>query len=123
MEYRRLSPGDGALLVSMVWRFRQEPASLARAELFLADPRSYLFAFLDGAEIFGFVLAHRLPRYDETPDMLYIHEMAVSPAYQRRGIGTVLMRLVKESCAAEGLSYAFLITQRSNTPPLRSTNR
>jgi ribosomal protein S18 acetylase RimI-like enzyme len=119
VEYRRLSPGDGILLTNMVWRFRREISAIERAEAFLADPRSYLLACLDGGEVIGFVLAHRLLRYDNRPDMLYIHELAVDAAHQQRGIGSALMQMVKQSCALEGLSYAFLITQSSNEAAVR----
>ncbi|MGL4489904.1 MAG: GNAT family N-acetyltransferase [Rhizobiaceae bacterium] len=53
---------------------------------------------------------------DHRPKELYIDEVGVSPAYQRRGIATKLIELAFEKGRASGCIEAWLGTELDNLP-------
>jgi ribosomal protein S18 acetylase RimI-like enzyme len=115
MEFRRLRAGDEPLLADMLMDFRKECTSLTRAGNFLSSGTNYIFACINNHKVIGFVLGYRLPRFDAQADRLYIHEVGVFKEYKRQGIGKKLMEMTLNLCRDEGLSKAFLITNKSNT--------
>jgi ribosomal protein S18 acetylase RimI-like enzyme len=52
---------------------------------------------LDGRPVAGL-------RFERRPDHLYVHRVAVDPAFQRRGIGRALMQWVHEYCRRAGIA-------------------
>ena len=119
MEFRRLKAGDESLLAEILMTFRKESTSPIRAENFLSSIDNYIFACINNSLLIGFALGYRLPRFDAQADMLYIHEVSVSEEYQCQGIGKKLMEGLQEICGIEGLSKAFLITNKSNMAAIK----
>jgi ribosomal protein S18 acetylase RimI-like enzyme len=46
---------------------------------------------------------------EERPDEIYIHELQIAPAFQRRGVGTAVVQTVIERAAGRGLPVALSV--------------
>lgn len=66
-------------------------------------------ALLDGYML-GFAVGH--PHTSVSGTGLYIPEIAVLPNYQRRGIGTQLLRLLHEEARKCGFTSTWLLSQK-----------
>lgn len=62
----------------------------------------------------GQVIGYILERWDQDEPMLFLYSIEVEEAYQRKGIGTALIRAVRKLGQAEGYSEAFVFTNESN---------
>jgi ribosomal protein S18 acetylase RimI-like enzyme len=91
VEIRRAGPGDAELFERVaddVFDYAVDPATLAG---YLATPGHHLVVAIAGGEVVGQAAAvlHRHP--DERPVELYIDELAVAPAFRRRGIARLML--------------------------------
>lgn len=114
IEYRRLTASDISLALGMNADFRAGLIDRAAVEKFLNDDRNWLFAAICADKVVGFAYGCRMARMDGKSDMLYIHEVGVADAMQRRGVGTALMRALLDDARREGIGKVFLVTSRSN---------
>lgn len=115
---RRLGTGDEEVARAVARVFKEAIIEIAHAGVFLANPANYLAVVqIDGA-IAGFLLAHRLDRLDQTAGQLFIYDIDVAPDQRRRGVGSALMRYVRDVVEREGLMEAFLLTNRANEPAM-----
>jgi|GEM_PF-488346 len=119
---RRLLSRDAALACRVVIgvkpheeRHGNEPNAEFMSQ-FLSAETNYLFAALQDDIPVAYALAYRLPRFDRSKNMFYLHDIAVLADWRRRGIGRQLMSSVLETCRSEEFSRLFLITDRSNVP-------
>ena len=83
-------------------------------EQFLSSNTNYLFAALERDEPVGYAMAYRLPRLDRPRSMLYLHDIAVLPAWRGQGVGRQLMNAVREFCRSESFLKLFMITDHGN---------
>ena len=90
--------------------FAEEEALCA----FLNSPDCWLFAALEEGRIIGFAYGYALQRLSTERKMLYVHEVGVLPAYQRQGVGSMLMKKLKEACGTENICKMFLTCYQSN---------
>lgn len=74
---------------------------LGRADFWL------LGAFVDGQPVGG-LTAHVLPMTRSESRELFIYDLAVHPAYQRRGIGRALIEALRAQGTAEDIGVAFV---------------
>jgi ribosomal protein S18 acetylase RimI-like enzyme len=91
VEIRRVGAADAALLARVadgVFDYAVDRGVLAG---FLTAPGHHLVVALQDGEVVGQAAAmlHRHP--DERPTELYVDELAVAPAWQRRGIARLLL--------------------------------
>ena len=101
IEIRLLGPDDHALVIGVSGIFDNRPIP-DQTRAFLASDRDFLwFAFCDG-EVVGFVSATSVLHPDKLPH-LFVNELETRDGYQRRGIGTRLMRTVQQYGKAHGL--------------------
>lgn len=114
IEYRRLTPSDLPLALGMNADFRAGFADRAAVERFLADGKNLLFAAISGGRVVGFAYGYRMARLDGAADMIYIHEVGVVEAMQRRGVGTAMLGALLDEARREGICKVFLITSRAN---------
>jgi ribosomal protein S18 acetylase RimI-like enzyme len=114
LVYRKLTVRDIDMVMKMNDSFREGFACYANAVEFLSNPNNWLFAAVEGETIVGFAYGYELSRLNDAGNMLYIHEVGVMEAYQRRGVGTGLMTALKAACAAQGMSKCFLSAYQSN---------
>jgi ribosomal protein S18 acetylase RimI-like enzyme len=83
---------------------------------FLATPGHHLIVALNGDTIVGQVAAmvHRHP--DRRPTELYIDEVGVAPAFQRRGIARALLDAMLALGRSLGCAEAWVGTEHDNLP-------
>jgi ribosomal protein S18 acetylase RimI-like enzyme len=94
--------------------FRENFVSKESTSIFLSDPKNWIYACLLNEKIIGFAYGYELNRLDQQGNMLYIHEIGVLEAYQRKGIGFQIMNDMKNICKKKGICRMFLFTQRHN---------
>lgn len=115
-EYRRLSVSDLEMVLRLNETYRRDFASLEAARAFLAQPQNWMFACVEDSQILSFCQGYLCARLNDTGGLLYVHELAVLPAYRRRGIGKTMLDMLKILCRLSGIRRIFLVTQRSNVP-------
>lgn len=114
IEYRRLTPSDISLALGMNADFRERLIDRDAVEKFLNSERNWLFAAIHADKVIGFAYGYRMARMDGATDMLYIHEVGVADAVQRRGVGTAMMRALLDDARRGGIGKVFLVASRSN---------
>ena len=115
-EIRRVAPGDEALLDRVAEDVFDHAIDLARLTAFLAEPRHLMvLAIEDDGLVVGQARAiiHLSP---DEPDGLYIDNMGVDPAFQRRGLGGRLLDELLAWGKERGCTYAWLATETDNLP-------
>jgi aminoglycoside 6'-N-acetyltransferase I len=88
-----------------------EPAQLAA---FLGDARHVMFLAVAGGEVVGMASGVEYFHPDKPPQ-LWINEVAVTPARQRRGLGRRLVNALLAEARERGCSVAWLGTASDNT--------
>lgn len=116
MEYvcRRLSTRDADLVMGMNENFRPGFVERDAVLRFLNGPDNWLFAAVMEKTVIGFAYGYALSRLDGGGKMLYLHEVGVMEACQRRGVGTRLLRELKQACKRENIARYFLFTCQNN---------
>ena len=117
MEYTRLQADDLPLLDS----FRDdEQTRYERSALtqFLQNGNAFGFLAKENDSAAGFAFGYTLPRPDGKTDF-YLHAIDVVREYQRRGVGTNLMRYIAGFARSIGCRKLFLITDRQNRAACR----
>ena len=107
---------DGCAEV-LVSAFKAEPwnenwtLETARKELrWTIDTPGFLgFVYLE-ERVMGFATGYR--EYDADATIFYLRTLCVSPAFQRKGIGSKLMRRLKETLTEMGIRSVYLLTDR-----------
>jgi len=116
IEIRRLGPDDAALFDRIADGVFDHAVDRDRIRAYLATPGHYFIAAIDDGRMIGQLAAmlHRHP--DRRPTELYIDELAVDPAYQRRGLAR---RMLDEAFALGrqlGCEEAWVGTEPDNLP-------
>lgn len=90
-----------------------QPVDPPRLPAYLSDPAQRLFLAVTDGQVIGQLKAV-IHRHIEKPPDLFIEELGVSPAYQRRGVATALS--VSATTLAEnlGCSEIWLATEPEN---------
>jgi ribosomal protein S18 acetylase RimI-like enzyme len=106
---RLLAPGDeGVVRELATYDGPGDPEAL------LADPRTLLLVAFDGEQPVGFVLAHDLPRRHGDRAKLFVYEVDVAEAHQRRGVGKALLARLGELARERGIRTGFVLTEPDN---------
>jgi ribosomal protein S18 acetylase RimI-like enzyme len=114
MDVRILTPADAAVLDRIaegVFDHAVQPALTAE---FLNDPRHVLCVAVEDGVVIGMASAVRYVHPDK-PSELWINEVGVSPAFQRRGIGKAILARLLAHAEAEGCHEAWVLTDEDNT--------
>lgn len=112
MEYRLLEEKD----VPLMARFVDDQNTIYKPEqimAFLRRENAAGFVAADAGKIVGFAYGYRM----EKPDgkcIFYLHAIDVMEEYQKRGLGTRLMRFIIEDTKKTGCSKMFLLTEAEN---------
>jgi aminoglycoside 6'-N-acetyltransferase I len=80
----------------------------------LADDGTIFLAAFDGDDPIGFVFGYDLPRRRGAPSILFVYEIDVEPAYQRRGIAKRLLTELLRIGHTRGAAEAFVLTDHDN---------
>lgn len=79
---------------------------------------TFLVAIADG-RVVGGLTAHDLPStYSESAE-IYVYDLAVANGYQRRGIGTRLLKALETLCEQRGKAEFFLQADADDTDALK----
>lgn len=99
---RRLTSKDKELaqrlfsLMSEVLEERQHPLPEAYLTNLLASEAFWAVAAFSGNEILGGLTAHTLPMTRSESSEIFIYDIAVHPAHQRKGVGKALVARLRE---------------------------
>ena len=119
MRVKRMKPGDEQRILAAAHLFDHQPDEQA-TRAYLADDRNYLLlAYLDDGSAAGFVRGTALRRLEGPERQMFLYEIGVDPPYQRRSIGTALIRALERICREQGFGEMFVFTNRSNTAAMR----
>jgi aminoglycoside 3-N-acetyltransferase I len=111
---RRLGPADRPLaqqtfaLMAAVFGEGGDALSDQYVDGLLARPDFWALVALDSAAPVGGITAHVLPMTRNEARELFIYDLAVDPAHQRRGIGRRLVETLCRDAAAAGVPVAFV---------------
>lgn len=116
VEIHLMQPGDEHLLERMAPEVFDHPLDAAHLGHFLAGPERYLIVARTNGLVVGQLTAYRHVHPDRRPDSLYIDELGVSPAWQRRGIATALIGRLRALLEQSGCKVAWVATEGDNVP-------
>ena len=108
---RLLGDGDQGLLERVEAGVFDRDVDPSLADAFLRDPRHHLVAAIADDRIVGFVSALDYWHPDK-PRELWINEVGVTSAWQRRGVGTQLMQATLDHARALGCVEAWVLTDQ-----------
>jgi aminoglycoside 6'-N-acetyltransferase I len=112
---KTLGPEDIALVCNAApGVFDHTPQELLTAE-FLSDPRHHLVVAIDTGQVIGFVSAVHYVHPDK-PAELWINEIGVAPAHQRRGVGRQMLQAMLSIGRMLGCHNAWVLTDDTNIP-------
>ena len=112
---RLLSAGDEAVLEHVAPEVFDEAVRPALSAAFLHDPRHHLAVALDHGLVVGFASAVHYVHPDK-PAELWINEIGVAPAYQRRGLGRRLMQALFVEGRCLGCEAAWVLAEGDDEP-------
>jgi GNAT superfamily N-acetyltransferase len=111
---RRLGLDDAALLAAAADDVFDEPVIPALAAEFLADPRHHIVGAIADGRLIGFASGvHYL--HPDKPAQLFVNEVGVTEAWQRRGIGRRLMACLAAHAKGLGCTEAWVLTDDDNS--------
>jgi aminoglycoside 3-N-acetyltransferase I len=114
MRFRRLEAADRDLarslfsLMAEVFEEGREPLSDGYLARLLADPDFWVVAAFEGEQLVGGLTAHTLPMTRTEAPELFVYDIAVGKAHQRRGVGRGLMQQLLDGAAALGIDDLFV---------------
>jgi aminoglycoside 3-N-acetyltransferase I len=113
--YKRLQAGNESLFAEMVKLFNVEfenpDVDYVNAEnikTLLAKPDFVCFVALSENHVVGGITGYELKMYAQEGSTMYLYDMAVGSAYQRRGIGSKLVSELKTYCAQNGIGDMYV---------------
>lgn len=119
MDLRRATTVDQVVAAQHLF---DGPARRDATEAFLADPRHHMFiAYVDGAPA-GMVTGVELTHPDKGTEM-FLYELGVDEAHQRRGIGTALAQRLAEVAHENGCYDMWVLVDVDNAPALATYRR
>ena len=113
-QTRRLLPGDQPLaaalfaLMAEVFEEERKPLSLPYLDQLLARNDIWIIAAFADSQIIGGITAYTLPLTRTESSELFIYDLAVLPAHQRKGVGRQLVAALRDGANAEGIAVAFV---------------
>lgn len=113
VEFRRIGPEDAGLLQAAAEDVFDDEVDVARAEVFLRDPRNILIVAVAGGLIVGQIQAVAHAHLDAAPD-LFIDNLGVTPSWRRRGVARRLIALALEAGRLAGAEEAWVLTELDN---------
>jgi len=121
LEVRKLTPQDVSAFNSLIRLFSmvfEEKESDSRSESHLLnllrnDHFVAMAAFYEN-EIVGGLTAYELPMYSSEESEILLYDLAITPKYQRMGIGKRLIQSLKEYCAENGINEFFVLAHEED---------
>jgi len=110
----RLRSGDGALAKKLfstmaeVFEEESEPLGGEYIQRLLARDDLWVIAAMAGEEIVGGATAHVLPMTRSESREVFIYDIAVRASHQRRGVGRLIVSLLRGIAREEGIDELFV---------------
>jgi ribosomal protein S18 acetylase RimI-like enzyme len=115
VEIVRARPGDEGLFDRIAPEVFDQPVRADRLAACLAEPGHILLLAVEDGEVVG-QCAAMVHRHPDKATELYVDEIGVSPAWQRRGIGRRLMERMLEIGREQGCGEVWVGTEQDNGP-------
>lgn len=110
----RLSGKHRHIVGQLVADFFTEPCpSSARLSELLEDERSIVLAAIQNKSAVGYLVAYRFPSLTGVR-LVYLYDIEVHPEFQRSGIGTCMVELLKGICLADGVESIWVGSSITN---------
>lgn len=111
--YKKLQAGNDSEFSELVLLFNKEFESsnyvnTENIKRLLKNSHFVCFAAFIDNEIVGGLTAYELEMYDQAGSAMYIYDLAVSKAYQRKGIGSGLIHEIMDDCRAKEIKDLFV---------------
>jgi ribosomal protein S18 acetylase RimI-like enzyme len=115
IQIRLVTPADAPLFDHVADDVFDEPVDRARLAAYLAEPGHHMLVAIHDGVIVGQTAAvvHRHP---DKPTELYIDEVGVAPAFQRRGIARRMLEAMLAYGKSLGCEEAWVGTEPDNLP-------
>ncbi|MEP7276892.1 MAG: AAC(3)-I family aminoglycoside N-acetyltransferase [Betaproteobacteria bacterium] len=115
---RTLRAGDVAAMRAMLRMFgvafgdpvayvARQPDDRYLDKLLASDTFVAVAAFA-GPDVIGGIAGYALPKFEQPRTELYIYDLAVDPAYRRRGVATTMIEELQRVAAARGAYVIFV---------------
>ena len=118
MQIRRLEVEDVSIAIQVIETLKTQGStdlSSRTMSRFLDSDAHYLIAAFDDNKVpIGFALSYELVRVDQVRPMMLLYEIEVSEQYQRQGIGTAMLNLLKEFCYQRNVYKMWVPTSQAN---------
>jgi ribosomal protein S18 acetylase RimI-like enzyme len=113
IEIKRLGPGDAPVLDRVAADVFDEPINKKRLAVYLREPSHLLFVAICDGEVVGQArgMIHLHP---DMENELYIDNLGVAPTFQRRGVGTRLIKALLQEGRTLGCAEAWVGTEENN---------
>jgi aminoglycoside 6'-N-acetyltransferase I len=108
-----LGPGDGPILARVATDVFDGPIVATLTDEFLSDPRHHLAVAIAEGEVVGFASAVHYVHPDKRAQ-LFVNEVGVAPAWQRRRIGSRLLEALLARGRTLGCVEAWVGTEAGN---------
>lgn len=115
---RVLGRDDLAVLNTVASDVFDGPVNQRWAAEFLGDSRHHLVVAVSDGEVVGMASGVHYVHPDKAPE-LWVNEVGVAPAYQRRGIGRLLLQALFSRGREVGCATAWVGTEVGNTAARR----
>ena len=113
-EIRILTAGEASLLDRVAPDVFDGPLDRRWTSEFLRDPRHHLAVAIDDGLVVGMASAVHYVHPDKAPE-LWINEVGVAEAHQRRGLAKRLLQTLFERGRELGCIQAWVLADQSNT--------
>jgi ribosomal protein S18 acetylase RimI-like enzyme len=114
-EIRVLTCADASVLQSVAEEVFDNAVDAALAAEFLADPRHHICVAIEDGAVVGFASAVHYVHPDK-PMELWINEVGVAPAFQRRGLAKAILHELLAHAKSLGCAEAWVLTDEDNAP-------
>ena len=111
---RLLEAGEEHVLDSVAPGVFDDPINAEAARAFLADPNHLIVVALKDGIVVGFVSAVQYLHPDKARPELWINEVGVADAHQRRGLARDMINTLLAQAQGAGYSAAWVLTDRQN---------
>ncbi|MFZ4193354.1 GNAT family N-acetyltransferase [Paenibacillus sp. NPDC058898] len=115
VAYKKLQVGDELIFFELVLLFNKEFESpnkdyvnIENTTDLLLNPFFACIVAIKGDEVIGGLTGYELPMYDQMGSTLYLYDIAVGMNYQRKGIGSSLVRQLVEYCKSKQINDIFV---------------
>lgn len=115
IEIVRVSPGNAPLLDCVAEDVFDEPVRAERLKAYLAEPGHVMLVAVSGGIVVG-QCAAVIHRHPDKVTELYIDEVGIAPAFQRKGVGRALVERMIGIGRELGCGEAWVGTEPDNLP-------